>query len=311
MAKRSLHWDQCYETNGILNEEQFCRINDCENTCFTELCQWTPSGLVVLTGNPENFIQSGETIIHVPYGDRRIFEKYDKISSMLFVGDRLYGAMLYSDDRSSITITNGYLAYSDDKGKNWKIVEGIDWNGSSNFKTSSFIQLHNKDNFVYTMGVQNTINWIPTPTPQEVYLNRVDKNSIIDFSAYQFFSGLNESGEPIWSRDESDAKPLDGLESIIIGTSMYHEGLDRYLFLTGWDEFSEKPLKFEGGLYESKTPWGQWHKVDSFETGYVSSIIPKGFTNDHFYFTGASFIGDAAGYNLNVGKMNLRLNNNN
>ena len=296
--------NQCIITDDILLKEQFCRLNDCNNGCFTELCQYTPSGLVVMTGNPENFIQSGETIIHVPYGARTIFTNEDKVSSMFFVGDRLYAYMLYP----SVTVTNGYLAYSDDQGVTWQIVEDFGFSGTSNFKTSMFIQLHDKDNFIYTLGVQHVVNAdfsdLSTASPQSVYLNRVDKSSITDITAYQYFSGLvNEI--PTWSSNESDAVPLDTLETIIISSVMYHQGLDRYLFLSGWDQ-----VNFQAGLYESKTPWGQWNKVATLPTGDISSMIPKGFGDDFFYFTGANFGETGLTYNLNVGKMQLELNNN-
>lgn len=324
--------NQCFIPDGILIEEHFCKINNCNNMCFTELCQYTPSGILSMTGNPPNLIQSGEIVIHVPYGGRKIFENNDKVSSLLFVGDRLYAHMLFPPSTS-------YLTYSDDNGKNWNIVDGVGWTGSSNFKTSFFVQLHDKDNFVYSMGVQDTINALGIS--QEVYLNRVDKNSIMDFSKYQYFSGLNENGVALWSIDESDAKKIDGLQSIIAGSVMYHKSLDRYLFLTGWDSVDGPqshhgslapdagtwhPFLKYGGLYESENVFGPYFKVGIFETGYdcnnncfkEASLIPKGFTNDHFYFTvgwtgskdllpGAHGFEDGATYQLNIGKMQLQL----
>jgi len=287
--------------------DEFCEFNDC-NTCFTDLCQYTPAGIVVTTGNPPDLIQSGSTIKDVPYGNENIFKNSDKISTMLFVDDRLYAHIHYPPAMPS----NGYMAYSDDNGINWQIIPGVDWNGNSNFKTSMFVQLHNKDSFVYTLGVQNEVNWelftAKQPIPQQVYLNRVDRNSITDFSSFEYFSGLVD-GNPTWSSNESDAIPLDTLETIITGSAMYHAGLDRYLFLSGWDSSDPHFLDLTAGLYESENLWGEWHKVATLPVGYISSFIPKGFDDDYFYFTGGG-LGDGAGYNLNVGKMQLQLKNN-
>ncbi len=85
--------------------------------------------------------------------------------------------------------------------------------------------------------------------------------------------------------------------------------------MSGWDNLSgllavtgQSDL-LSAGLYEAKTPWGKWNKVASLPVGDISAIIPKGHGDDHFYFTGASFItdGSTAGYNLNIGKMQLKL----
>lgn len=300
--------NQCYDTEGILLEKQFCRVYDC-NACIKELCQYTSAGVVVMTGNPPNLVQSGEVTKHVPYGDARVFENHDKISSLLFVNERLYAHMHYPPTK----VTNGYLAYSDDNGRTWEIVPNSPWSVSSNFKTSMFVQLHDKDDYVYSMGVQNELNWEPLPTAQQVYLNRIKENLLPDYSSFEYFSGLNENENPTWSKNESDAVPLDGLQSIIIGSVMYHEGLDRYLFLTGWDSvhlmsFTVTGQDFlEAGLYEAENPWGEWNKVATFPIGEISSMIPKGVGQDHFYFTGAGFGDSGATYNLNIGKMQLQL----
>ncbi len=292
--------NQCYETKGIKGESQFCRLYDC-NACITELCQYTPAGVVVMTGKPPNLVQLGGVTKHVPYGDSRVFENSDKISTMLFVKDRLYAHMHYPPTK----VTNGYLAFSDDYGKNWQKVDGSTWSDSSNFKTSMFVQLHNKDDYVYSMGVQHELNWEPIPIPQQVYLNRIKQNLLPDYSSFEYFSGLNENGNPTWSKNESDAIPLDTIKTIIVGSIMYHEGLDRYLFLSGWDSTSNLQLK--AGLYEAENIWGQWNKVATFPIGEISSMIPKGMGQDHFYFTGAGFGEYDATYNLNIGKMHLQL----
>jgi len=245
-------------------------------------CQIGTNGIISMSGNPTSLVQSG---INTQSSDSDII-------SLLIVGDRLYAHMIDS---------SGSLAYSDDKGKTWITVFKRQ---ASNFKNSFFVQLP-KDNYIYSMGIQDTKNsW---NLSQDIYLNRIDKNSITDLAKYEYFSGL-VNGNPIWSKNESDARPLDGLQTIVVGSAMYHSGLDRYIFLTGWaevtglqsshgflapDEGVLHPFLKYGGIYEAKNVWGKWKQVGFFESGYDCNntcyreaiIIPKAFTNKQIFFS--------------------------
>ena len=185
----------------------------------------------------------------------------------------------------------------------------------------SFIQNHNrenKDSFVYILGQKRTFNLVPTSplgvmTPMDLYLVRVPETKIIDFTQWQFFAGLDNSGNPIWSDKESNSKPLDDLQTIAAGYSMYHAGLDRYLFFTPLDSLEGvNPFEasfYRAGLYESETPYGDWKKVVNMQAGFASALIPEYYSNDHIWVTGSNYVGknyEAEDlYNLNVHKMIL------
>jgi hypothetical protein len=85
---------------------------------------------------------------------------------------------------------------------------------------------------------------------------------------------------------------------------MYHEGIERFLFLT------------INGLNEAPAPWGPWTAVaallesgpdEEWKGGYMPGIIAKGAGADFFYFTLAGQ-SDIVRYSLHVGKIALELN---
>jgi len=88
-----------------------------------------------------------------------------------------------------------------------------------------------------------------------------------------------------------------------MGSAMYHEGIERYLFLTA------------SMLFEAPNPWGPWVQVANilnygddpeWKGGYMPGIITKGAGADFFYFT---FAGQSniIRYNLYVGKIAFEL----
>ena len=214
-------------------------------------------------------------------------------------------------------VNRGYISYSDDKGKTWTIIKNILFDGLSNFRVMSFIQNHHTDNpdgFVYILGQAKTLELLFTP--MQIYLVRVDQNQITNPNAWEFFAGI-ESGLPIWSPNEADSKPLDDLQTIAGGYSMYHKGLDRYLFFTPLGSLEGvNPLDisfYRAGLYESQTPYGDWKKVANMQAGFMSALIPAYYTNDEIWVTGSNYVGKNYEtedlYNLNVHKLILETPN--
>ena len=65
-----------------------------------------------------------------------------------------------------------------------------------------------------------------------VHLTRVAKDRIIDYGSYEYYAGLGEGENPLWSSSQSDARPLEGIETMMMASAMYHEGTERFLFLT-------------------------------------------------------------------------------
>jgi len=157
----------------------------------------------------------------------------------------------------------------------------------------------NTDGYVYSLAIGKEWAW----WIGEVYLNRVSVDSIIDYTAYTYFAGFLPDSEPLWSFDQADAAPLEGLYSHQMGSAMFHQGIDRFLFLT------------IDNLYEAENPWGPWREVASilssgsdpeWDGGYMPGIISKNIGPDYFYFT-LSGQDSIIGYNLHVGKIGFAL----
>ncbi|MBN1552389.1 DUF4185 domain-containing protein, partial [bacterium] len=160
----------------------------------------------------------------------------DKPAGILAVDDRIY-LFLVSPQREPL---KGYLAYSDDDGQSWTVVEGTPWvqespnSERSYFRCPMVINMGknyslNTDGYVYFLSIGWAWDW-DIIGDGRVYLARVPVDSIITYGAYRYFGGMNGS-EPIWIENPDAAVPVDGLVTTIIGSAIYHPGIERYLFL--------------------------------------------------------------------------------
>lgn len=236
----------------------------------------------------------------VPDGQPTSFRD-DKPSSLLFIDGRLYlaGHTPLGD------ADYGYIAYSDDYGKTWIEIPGSPWTktAGSVFRCLFFINMGknyelNEDGYVYAYGIGKEWTW----WSQMVYLARVPKDSILDYSSYRYYAGMSDD-TPLWSVYQSDALPMEHLRTHQMGSTMYHEGIERYLFLS------------IDGLFEALTPWGPFVKYapllnggddPEWIGGYMPGIIAKGAGADFFYFT-LSGQEDTVRYQLHIGKIGLEL----
>ncbi|MFQ5568286.1 MAG: DUF4185 domain-containing protein [Rhodothermales bacterium] len=289
--------------------------------CFTQcqpLCPTTDAGLLRLEG-PVNAILPCEdendciTSLHIPasqlpdYGWVPLMPgKNDKPSSLLFLDGRL----LYAGHRPAGEPTYGYIAHSDDYGRTWTEVESSPWGANSNFRVAMFINMGqayglNKDNYVYALGVSHEIS--QTGQPMSVYLARVPRASVIDYTQYEYFAGLDSAGDPVWESNESGSVPLANLRTLEQASAMYHEGIDRYLFLTAQADTTPRN---PGALFEAPTPWGPWVEVAEIlvpaenptwlRGHYIASLITKGAGSNSVFFTIAGGIDE---YNLHIGQI--------
>ncbi|MFH1403736.1 MAG: DUF4185 domain-containing protein [Candidatus Altiarchaeota archaeon] len=284
----------------------------------------TDFGIAKLFGNPPNLV--GENIYNDPWlleecdcshceeRDKECFKSCsgpcnDKPSSLLFIDGRLY-AYIHSPLGDPMV---GYLAYSDDYGLTWtRLKDSSPWKASdkyandgkskigSNFRCMFFINMGknynlNTDDYVYAFGIGREWGWY-----EGVYLARVPKNKILDYSSYTYFMGM-QNNQPQWSFQESNAQPIAGLTTPAQFSSIYHPGIKRYIILT------------EENLYEALNPWGPWtlagRWVKKGWRGYQPGIISKDTGDDYFWFTiaGQPSIGQDINYNLNIGKITMKL----
>ncbi len=289
------------ETEGAGWYEDFCGIFDCSE-CHP-LCPFTPAGLVALDGAVPSFdgcTGDDQCVVGRDLPDASAWSRWDKPSSLLEIGGRLVLAGHYPAG----TVDQGYLAVSDDKGTSWTVVQDSPWGETSDFRVLMLINMgqgfsQDQDGWVYGMGIPHELD-DQVLQPQEVALARAPKGELLDYTAWEYLSALDDDSTPSWSSNESDAIHLAGLETISQASAIYHPGLDRYLFLTGLIE----PSDLAGALFEAENPWGPWREVLRFPASSIASLVPKGADGSSVYFTAA---GGEFAYNLHLGRLDFEV----
>lgn len=157
----------------------------------------------------------------------------------------------------------------------------------------------NKDGYVYALGTPIELD-VTFSHPQSLYLARVAKMAVAEYSKYQYLSNLARD-RPVWSSDPNNAAPLAGLSTFATGSAIYHRGIGRYLFLTGVSTARGVPNP-HGTLYEAPQPWGPWHEMGVIPGVSISMLIAKDAAMDHVFFTSA---GGTEPYQLNIGRIDF------
>ena len=91
-----------------------------------------------------------------------------------------------------------------------------------------------------------------------------------DRSQYQFFAGLDGSGNPTWTTNAASRKPVfaDGTNGVALTSATYNAGLKRYLLVVAHSPAASGNI----GIYDSANPWGPWTTV-LFTNGWGSPNI--------------------------------------
>ena len=293
--------------------DDFCNHNDC-SACYA-LCRFTPNGLAAFSGSPPALADcagANQCVVkhYWPVSFSDSLGKWLKPSSLIAVGSRIIAAL----HTPAGTVNEGYLAYTDDKGQNWDVAPGASpWTATSNshFRVLVFIQMgkaygDNSDGYVYALGMDHEL-YNDTGTLMDIYLARVPRNKIIDYTAWEYYQGTpGPGGDPcyngLWSCRQTDAVALSGLYSSAQASAMYHPGLGKYLFLTGFaDADAGGPF---GALFAADQPWGPWQRVGTFPGPFIGALLPKGSGSRSVYFTAA---GSASyPYTLNLVKLTVQ-----
>jgi hypothetical protein len=241
-------------------------------------------GLCRISGTPEDFqavnlrSSSFDTI-----GDGA---RGKKASGMLMVDGVLY---LWARNAG-----NSQLAWSADHGATWT---WSDWKFTESFGAPTFLNFGRnyagaRDSFVYVYSQDNDSAYKPS---DRMVLARVPADRIRRREAYEFFAGLDGSGQPAWTADVSERSGVFTHPGRCYRSGIsYNAALERYLWcqiIPGAD------TRFEGGfgIYDSPEPWGPWTTVFFAEAwdvgpGETSSIPTKWISDNgrtiHLVFSG-------------------------
>lgn len=108
--------------------------------------------------------------------------------------------------------------------------------------------------------------------PNTISMFRVHKNNLMNIKAYEFFAGINTSGEPLWTRDISKRKPVfrDPNGAGWAARVVYNKGIKRFL-LTTWHSWNGS-----WGIFDAPHPWGPWTTVAYYEQ-WIDEMPKFGF----------------------------------
>jgi hypothetical protein len=208
------------------------------------------------------------------------------------------------------------LHKSTDKGCTWTRTPVTFERASAGISYGSFVQF-GRDNalatdaYVYTVAAE-----ITDPSaldvvqrPGRIMLVRVPATSMEDRGTYEYFAGLDESGQPTWSVDPAAKAPIHQDASGVgpFPQMSYVPGLGRLVYTNehgnGIDAGARRSLLT---MAEAPHPWGPWHVFhdDVFfpqieQRVFQWNFAPKWFSADGRQFT-LVFSGDRSNDSWNT-----------
>ncbi|WP_197138094.1 DUF4185 domain-containing protein [Crateriforma conspicua] len=214
------------------------------------------------------------------------------------------------------------LAVSQDHGQTWRPA-GWHWTMHDRICAGAFVNCgrdHSAapDEYVYAFFTRietrevSDRGWI-YERPGRIDLARVDRDRVLERSAWRWFAGLGEQGQPKWTAQIGDRRPaFEDVNGIKIVSVCYQPALQTYLLA-----YSPRDNSGNFALFESKLPWGPWHKVAYMKehalfmppkpNGRVSTFhfAPKWWSKDGREFGLVFNVGDDA-WNTVSGRLILK-----
>lgn len=155
------------------------------------------------------------------------------------------------------------LAWSRDHARTWTFA---DWTFPE-FGLLGFVNFGRdyagaRDEYVYSYSQDSSRP--DTPADRFVLL-RAPKERVTERSAWEFFAGLDDNGQPRWSAKIEDRQGVfEHKEACLRSAMTYSPALKRYLW---WQQIPQPAghrdrgdTRFDGGfgVYDAPEPWGPW-----------------------------------------------------
>lgn len=136
------------------------------------------------------------------------------------------------------------LAKSTDEGQTWEMLD-LRWEGNSNFIQTAHCLV---EDTLYLWG-------IPSGRFGGVALMKVAAHQVEDAQAYEYFTGTDESGQPVWVKGPDGAKQAEVIIKAPVGeiSVIYNEYLGNFI-MTYLHEGKGIVMR------EGVTPWGEWSR---------------------------------------------------
>lgn len=175
------------------------------------------------------------------------------------------------------------LAKSADFGQKWVKLQDVKWPGDSNFIQTANCQI---GDMMYIWG-------IPSGRNGGVALMKVNVNELENYQSYQYFTGLDEGGAPMWAAGEEGLYQSELVIDPMVGeiSVIYDPYLGNFV-MTYLSEKSHGIVMREG-----VTPWGPWSNEYTLASAavypslYGAYMHPKYMENGGrtFYFAMSQF----------------------
>lgn len=201
-------------------------------------------GFAKIIGSPKDF--QGVNIRATSGEAKGDGKQGPKASGMLMVDGLLYMWIR--------NLENSQLAWSADRGKTWE----WGFRFETSFGSPSFLNFGKnyqdaRDEYVYIYSQDGPSAY---ESDDHLVLARVPKDKIRVRSAYEFFSQLNDVGQPSWTKDiKQRGAVFSHFGKCQRVDTVYNPGLKRFLMALGFN--------FEGGwgIFDAPNPWGPWTTV--------------------------------------------------
>lgn len=137
---------------------------------------------------------------------------------------------------------------SEDKGETWQWIEDLTWGSESNFTQVAIVKPEQNEkvlkNDIYFYGVA-------AGRHSNIQLMKVNKHQIENKESYQYFTGVDKNGVPLWSGQEKEAKSI--LDTTAGELSVvWNPDLKRWImtYINGDSTNID--------IVEAENPWGPW-----------------------------------------------------
>jgi hypothetical protein len=205
-----------------------------------------------------------------------VFGGFNSEAPATFVGKSAgilsVGGVLYMNVQEQDVWEDSKMGFSTDFGHTWTFSNGSFSNSpwdftNGNFVGPTFLQFGKdyagaRDNYVYGYDVE------AGSSPHNIVMFRVPKTQIMTRASYEFFAGLDGSGNPTWTADINQMKPVfTDPNGVGWGVrAFYNPVLHRYLLT---DQRNDSAA---WGIFDAPEPWGPWTTVAYYDTWIDSTF---------------------------------------
>jgi hypothetical protein len=186
------------------------------------------------------------------------------------IGGVLY--VWFTPSASTMGFDTFILFRSRDKGCTWTLLDTAFTREQDSVAFGSFVQF-GKDNglardaYVYTVAVAVTdrLQLNIVQRPGKIMMLRVPRLAIEDRGAYEFYAGLDSTGQPKWSTNQADKVPIyeDALGVGPYPQMSFVPGLQRLVYTNQHGDGFVSSTGISGyrsllTMAEGPQPWGPW-----------------------------------------------------